>query len=99
MDRKAREALLYIQKEKIAKISTGANDNKQEELISQMRQYEIYRDNYAANIVFDPTNSNLSKFCFIRLAFELVIVLFQIPLWMAHYKWCRSILTHQPTMR
>ena len=80
MDRKAREALIYIQKEKFAKILP---DNEKQELMSQMRQYEIYRDKYAANIVFDPANSNLSKF-FITL--RLVIVIFQIPLWMAHYK-------------
>ena len=55
------EALAYIQKENIAKISTGVNDDNQQELILQMRQYEMYRDSYATNIVFDPTNTNLSK--------------------------------------
>ena len=61
MSKKERDALAYIQKENIAKISTGANDDKHEVLMSQMRQYEIYRDNYATNIVFDQTNTNLSK--------------------------------------
>ena len=61
MPDKKKEDLAYIQKENIAKISTGVDDDNQQELILQMRQYEMYRDNYVTNIVFDPTNTNLSK--------------------------------------
>ena len=60
-DKKKEDLDLDIQKENIAKISTGVDDDNQHELILQMRQYEMYRDNYVTNIVFDPTNTNLSK--------------------------------------
>ena len=61
MEDDKREALVYIQKEKIAKIANTADDDHLQELISQMRKYEMYRENYAANIVFDPSNTHLSK--------------------------------------
>ena len=62
MEDDKREALVYIQKEKIAKIANTADDDDHlQELISQMRKYKMYRKNYAANIVFDPSNTHLSK--------------------------------------
>ena len=56
-----RAALAYIQKENLGEISNTADDDHMQELFTQMRQYEIYRENYATNIVFDPSNINLSK--------------------------------------
>ena len=61
MGDKEREDLVYIQKENIGKISNTADDDHLQELSAQMRQYELYRENYATNIVFDPKNINLSK--------------------------------------
>ena len=48
----------YILKSEVAKSSleTGV----QQELISEMNKYRMYRNNYAMNIVFDPAKGNLS---------------------------------------
>ena len=50
----------YILKSKVAKgsVETGV----QQELISEMNKYRTYRNNYAMNIVFDPSKENLSMF-------------------------------------
>ena len=50
----------YILKSEVAKssVETGV----QQELISEMNKYRTYRNNYAMNIVFDPSKENLSMF-------------------------------------
>ena len=50
----------YILKSGVAKssVETGV----EQELISEMNKYRTYRNNYAMNIVFDPSTENLSMF-------------------------------------
>ena len=52
--------LAYILKSEVAKSSTESG--VQQELISEMNKYKQYRNNYATNIVFDPTKVDLSKY-------------------------------------
>ena len=57
---KDREDLAFILKSEVTKSSMESG--VQQELISEMNKYKQYRNNFATNIVFDPTKVNLSKF-------------------------------------
>ena len=59
-DKDKGEMMDYILKSEVAKstLETGV----QQELISEMNKYRTYRNNYAMNIVFDPSKENLSMF-------------------------------------
>ena len=57
-DKQAR--LSYILESNIAK--TSLESKHRQELAYQMRQYEKYKQEFARNIVFDPTKAGLSKF-------------------------------------
>ena len=52
--------LAYILKSDIAKASFESEH--QQELLSQMKEYEMYKRDFARNIVFDPTETDLSMF-------------------------------------
>ena len=60
MPESGRERLAHILRANIATSSPETEDRQ--ELISQMKQYEMYKTNYdARNIMFDPTKNALSK--------------------------------------
>ena len=54
-----RERLTHILKANIARSSPETEDRQ--ELIRQMKQYQMYKTNYARNIVFGPTKNSLSE--------------------------------------
>ena len=41
--------------------TSSADEGDQEELVQQMKQYEMYKKKYARNTIFDPTKTELSK--------------------------------------
>ena len=52
--------LAYILKSDIAKSSLESEHRQ--ELISQMKQYEMYKRDFVRDIVFDPKQADLSMF-------------------------------------
>ena len=54
-----KERLAHIMSTNIAKNSQKAGERQ--ELISQMNQYEMFKKSYARSMVFDPTQTTLSK--------------------------------------
>ena len=52
--------LAYILKSDIAKSSLESEHRQ--ELVNQMKRYEMYKRNFVRDIVFDPTETGLSMF-------------------------------------
>ena len=52
--------LAYILKSDVARSSLKSEH--WQELLSQMKEYEMYKRDFARNIVFDPTETDLSMF-------------------------------------
>ena len=52
--------LAYILKSDIAKSSLESENRH--ELVSQMKEYEMYKRHFVRDIVFDPTQTDLSMF-------------------------------------
>ena len=52
--------LAYILKSDIAKSSLESEHRQ--ELVNQMKGYEMYKRNFVRDIVFDPTETGLSMF-------------------------------------
>ena len=59
MGEEGKNRLAYILQKSNANSSFEEGD--QNELIAQMKQYEMYKKEYAGNIIFDPTKTELSK--------------------------------------
>ena len=68
MPEAGKDRLAYILQSSNAKSSF--EEGYQKELIAQMKQYEMYKKEYAGNIIFDPTKTELSKLncveCFLK---------------------------------
>ena len=58
MDEDRQTQLGYILQSTIARTSKKSDDRR--ELFAQMRQYEVYKNDFARDIVFDPAEPFLS---------------------------------------
>ena len=59
------QQLDYILKTTISK--TSLESKHKQELDAQIRQYELYKNNFSKDIVFDPTKIGLSMFPFLLI--------------------------------
>ena len=62
LSEKDKGELDYILKSEVA--TSSVETGVQQELISEMNKYRMYRNNYAMNIVFDPTKADLSEYVY-----------------------------------